>query len=86
MKQLLRRTSYHHVFHFKSASITLVDVHLNWLNWYHFLILTGSLLLILKDYMIFLWPYPDVTRMTMSTVFFLLPLDCAILYLQNVFL
>ena len=76
------RISYHQVFHFISASITLVDLHRNWLNWCHFLILTGGPLLILIDCMIF----HGVTRMTMSTVFFLLHLDSAILYLQNVFL
>ena len=26
--------------------ITLVDVHLNWVNWFHFLILEGGLLVI----------------------------------------
>ena len=36
MKQLLMRIPYHQVFHFISASITLVDFHLNWLNWCHF--------------------------------------------------
>ena len=78
------RSSYHQVFHFISASVTLVDVHQNWLNWYHFLILTGSPLLILIDCMISLSSYLYVTRMTMSTVFFLLHLVSAILYLQNV--
>ena len=33
--------------------ITLVDIHLNWLNWFHFLILVGGLLVILRDCMIF---------------------------------
>ena len=80
------RISYHQVFHFISASITLVDLHRNWLNWCHFLILTGSPLLILMDFMIFLSSYLGVTRKTMSTVFFLLHLDSAILYLQNIFL
>ena len=37
-----------------SAGIALVDVHLNWLNWFHFLILKGGLLVILIDCMIFL--------------------------------
>ena len=30
-----------------AIGITLADVHLNWLNWFHFLILEGSLLVIL---------------------------------------
>ena len=36
-----------------SISITLVDVHLNWLNWFYFLILDGGLLVILIDCLIF---------------------------------
>ena len=48
--------------------ITLVDLQLNWLNWFHFLILEGGLLAILIDYMTFLLSsFLDVTR---STVFF----------------
>ena len=54
---------------FISASITLVDIHLNLLNWCHFLILTGNPILVLRDCMIFLSPYLDATKMTMSTVF-----------------
>ena len=37
-----------------SVGITLIDVHLNWLNWSHFLIFVGGLLVILIDRMIFL--------------------------------
>ena len=33
--------------------ITLVNFHLNWLNWFHFCILEGGLLAILVDFMIF---------------------------------
>ena len=35
------------------VGITLVDVHLNWLSWFQFLILVGSLIIILTDYMTF---------------------------------
>ena len=35
-----------------SIGITLIDVHLNWLNWFHFLFLEGGLLFILVDFMI----------------------------------
>ena len=56
---------------FLSIGITLVDAHLNWLNWFHFLILKGGLLIILVDCMIFLSPFLDTTRMSMSTVSFL---------------
>ena len=64
-----------------SIGITLVHVHLNWLNWFHFLILEGDLLVILIDCMIFLSPFLDVTRMSMSTVSFLAQLGSGILCL-----
>ena len=32
-----------------SICTTLVDVHMNWRNWFHFLILEGGLLAILTD-------------------------------------
>ena len=54
----------------------LVDVHLNWLNWFDFLILEEGLLVILIDCMIFPSPFLDVTRMSMSTVSFLAQLCC----------
>ena len=42
--------------------VLLVDVHLNWLNWLHFLILEGGLLVIPDrlDCMIFLSPFIDI--------------------------
>ena len=49
-------------------SITLVDVLPNWLNWFHFLLPDGGLLVILIDCMIFLSPFLDVIKMSMSTV------------------
>ena len=49
--------------------ITLVDVYLNWPNWFHLIILEGGLFIILIDCMIFLSPFLDGTRM--STVYFL---------------
>ena len=64
-----------------SIGITLVDVHLNWLNWFHALILKGGLLVIPIDCMIFLSPFLDVTRISMSTVSFLPKLDSGILRL-----
>ena len=62
-----------------SIGITLVDVLLNWLNWFHFLFLGGGLLVILIDCMIFLSTFLDVTKMSMSTVSFLELLDSAVL-------
>ena len=65
-----------------SIGITLVDVHLNWLNWFYFLILKRCLLVILID-QIFLPPFLDVTRINMSTVSFLAQLDSGIHCLEN---
>ena len=48
--------------------------HLNWLNWFHFLILEGGLMIILIDFIIFLSPFLDVTRTSMSIVSFLVQL------------
>ena len=39
--------------------ITLLDVHLNWLNRFHFLILEGGLLVVLVDCIIFLSAFLD---------------------------
>ena len=51
-----------------SIGITFVDVHLNWFNWFHFLILEGGVLLNLIHCMIFLSPFLDVTRIFMSII------------------
>ena len=48
---------------------------MNWLNWFHFLILEGGLLVILIDRMIFLSPFLDVTWMSMS-LRDSLPIEC----------
>ena len=48
-----------------SIGITLVDVLLNWLNWFNFLFLKGGLLIILNC-MIFLSSFLAVTRMSTS--------------------
>ena len=61
--------------------ITLADVHLNCLIWFHFLIVEGGLPVILIDFMIFLSPFLDVARMSMSTVFFIAQLGSGILCL-----
>ena len=58
-----------------SIRITLVDIHLNRLNRFHFLILKGGLLVILIDCINSLPPFLDVTRMSMSTVSFLVKLN-----------
>ena len=55
-----------------------LDVLQNLLNWSHFLLLEVGLLVILIDCMIFLSPFLDVTRMSMSTVPFLAQLDSGI--------
>ena len=60
-------------------SFLYVDVLHKWLNWFHFLFLEGGLLVILIDCMIFLSPFLDVRRMSISTVSFLTQLDSGIL-------
>ena len=62
-----------------SIGIPLVDVLQNWFNWLRFLFLKGGLLFILTDCMIFLPPFLDVKRMSMSTVSFLTQLDSKII-------
>ena len=66
--------------------IILVDVLQNWLNRFRFPFLEGGLLVTLIDRMIFLSPFLDVTRMSMSPISFLAQLDSGILCLQNAFL
>ena len=56
----------------------LVDVLQNWLKWFHFVFLEVGLLVILIDCMIFLSPFLDATRMSMSIVSFLAQLDSGI--------
>ena len=62
-------------------SITFVYLYMNCFRWFHFLTFKGSLLVILIDCMIFLPPFLDVIRMSVSTVSFLTQLDSAILCL-----
>ena len=82
-----------------SLGITLVDVHLNWLNWFHFhfLILLiplfhVRLLVILINCVIFLSPFLDAIKMPMPIVSFLAQLDSEIPWngansnLKNVYL
>ena len=52
-----------------AVGITLVDLHFNWLNWFHFLIHVTGLLVILIGCMIFLSPFLDAIRVSMSTQF-----------------
>ena len=47
----------------------------DWLCWFQILFLKGELLVILIDCMIFLSPFVDVRRMSLSTVSFLVQLD-----------
>ena len=57
----------------------LVDVHRISINWFSVLTLEGVLLLALIDCMIFLSPFLNVTRISMSTVSFLARLESGIL-------
>ena len=63
----------------------MVDVYLNWRNWFYFFSFVGGRLVILIDCM-FLSPYLDVTSMSMSAVSFLAQVDTGILCLNNAFL
>ena len=63
---------------FFSIGITLVDVQLNWLNWFHFHFLEGHIFLILIDCMIFLSLFLDVPRLWNSQ-----PIECFTLALLS---
>ena len=65
--------------------ITLV-LHLNGLNWFHFLILMTGLLRIPIGCMIFFSLFLDAIRMSLLIVSFLPQLDFGIFCLQNAFL
>ena len=47
----------------------MVDVHLNWLDWFHFLIVVGGLIVIVIDWIVYLSPFLDAMRMSMLTFF-----------------
>ena len=63
-----------------------LDVNLNWLNWFRFLILLAVPLVILIGCMIFVSPFLVVITISMSTVLFLAQLELGILYPQCAFL
>ena len=60
---------HHNVAKVFSIDIILVDVHLKWLNWFHFLILEVGLLIILIDCIIFLSPSLNVTDVYVNSFF-----------------
>ena len=64
----------------------LVNVQLNWLNWFHIHILVVVPLVILIGYMIFLSPLLEVIKMSMSKISFLAQLESVILCHLNAFL
>ena len=64
----------------------LADAHLNWLNWFHFLIREEVPLVVVIDCMILPLSFLDVKYMSMSTVSFLAQIDFEIINLQNAFL
>ena len=75
------------VHHRNVASLSFfVNVNLNWLNLFYFLILLAGPLVILIGCMIFMSPFLVVIRISMSTVPFLAQLDSGILYPQYAFL
>ena len=56
-----------------------LDVHLNRLTWFHFLILLEGPFVILIDCMIVLSPFLGIIKMSMPKVFYLTQLDSGIL-------
>ena len=87
--KIVRKSKKNSAFHFRqvfSVGIILEDAHLNWPNWFRFLIQVSGLFTILIRCMIFLSPILDVIRMFMSIVFLHAQLGYRILCLQNVFL
>ena len=71
----------------KPIGINLVDVHLNWLKWFHFLILEVRSTTLYSDrlILIFLSPFLDFIRMSLSIVPFLSQLNSGFLCLWNAF-
>ena len=63
--------------------MVLTDIHLKWLNLFHFLVLMGVPFVVQIGCMIFLLLLLDVIRMPLSTVSFLAQIDCGVLCLQN---
>ena len=55
--------------------ITLIDNHLNCLNWFNFLFFIEGPFDILINYLMFFWLPLDVTKIFTSTIYFLLQLD-----------
>ena len=49
--------------------MSLLDVLLDWINWFHFLFLEDDQHVVLIDCMIFLSPFLEVTRMSISSFF-----------------
>ena len=60
-----------------------VRYYLNCFNWFHYLILEGGLLVFLIDWLIFLSPFLDVIKISMSTVSFRAQLEHRFLCLYN---
>ena len=65
-------------------SITLVNVHLTWLNWFNFVVLVVGPLVVLINCHLFLLSILEVRRMSMSTVSSLPYLSSEIIYMKNV--
>ena len=77
--------SAHLLHHHKTSYGPASKGHLDWLNWFHFLIFVADPFVILISCMIFLSPFLYAKRMSMSTVSSLSQLHFAILGQQNAF-
>ena len=63
-----------------------VDVHLNWLNWFHFLVIVVGPIVIAMACMTFLLSFKDVASICISTFSFLVQLDPGIISRWNAFI
>ena len=57
----------------------MVDVHLNWLDWFHFLIVVGSLTVIVIDWVVYLSPFLRCYEDVYVNIFFVIQLHNGII-------
>ena len=57
----------------------MVDVHLNWLDWFHFLIVVGSLTVIVIDWVVYLSPFLRCCEDVYVNIFFVVQLHNGII-------
>ena len=70
-------------FSHSSVSILLVNIHINWLNRFHYLVLMRGPLIFLIGFMVFLSLFLGTAKVSMSTVIFLAQPQCWISLLNS---